>query len=233
MTYHERITEPLDFNSVDNTSISEVDGGADSSAPQQLTTGPWLLNVTSMPWLPFWILALLTSVAVAVGAWLTLNTFNAKAFDMAHVGWAFTAAILPILLIIDMATKRLPDGIVLPSIQIVGGLYLVDAVMGGLTWGDIGTAFGCGVGGYVVYFAIALATRGMGLGDVKFAALLGFALGGMLGPLAVLYAIIIIPGILGIIPAVYLLARGKADAGVPFGPLMALGAAAVMFGLVG
>lgn len=216
---------PLDSPELDDDAA--LDGPAPAKAP---VSGPWLLNVTSAPWLPWFCVSLMLSALSAVAAWMTLP---AGPFDLGHIAWSLVAALLPILFLVDTAIQRLPDGIVLPALQVVGGLYLIDAVMGGLSWGAYLTGALCALGGYMVYFTIAVITRGMGLGDVKFAALLGFTIGAIYGPLGVLYAILIVPGLLGIFPILYLIIRKRTEAAVPFGPYMAIGAALVMFGLVG
>lgn len=138
--------------------------------------------------------------------------------------YLYLAAVAVALALIDVDTHRLPNAIVLPSIVAMAALLagasagsgdwarFVDALLGGVV------LFGLYAAMFVVY------PRGMGLGDVKLAAVLGLALGWLgWGPLAVgAFAAFLFGGAFSIA----LLAAGRANrkTALPFGPWMLAGA---------
>ena len=128
------------------------------------------------------------------------------------------------LALIDLDVQRLPNAITLPLF--VSGAVLLTAA--GALAGDGAAVLRAGAGALILggaYLAMALAVRGgMGMGDVKLAAVLGLHLG-FLG-----WAELAVGGIgaflLGGLYGVVLLLTGRArrGTGVPFGPWMLLGA---------
>jgi leader peptidase (prepilin peptidase)/N-methyltransferase len=134
---------------------------------------------------------------------------------------AFFASALVVLSAIDAERRILPDKIVLPSAAVVFIAHVALEPGRTLEWTV------AALGASLFLFAALLAhPRGMGMGDVKLALLLGAGLGKtvmvglMLGMLAAL------------VPAVVLLARHGAAArkmGIPFGPFLALGALVALF----
>jgi leader peptidase (prepilin peptidase) / N-methyltransferase len=136
----------------------------------------------------------------------------------------FVMSVSVALTLIDVDTQRLPDAIVLPS-------YIVVIVCGaalaflGDDWGAfLRAAVGMiGLGG--AYLALAIAVpRGMGLGDVKLAGVLGFVLAYLgWGPLAVgAFGAFVLGGTFSIVLMV--LRRVDRKSGIPFGPWMLGGA---------
>jgi leader peptidase (prepilin peptidase)/N-methyltransferase len=129
---------------------------------------------------------------------------------------AFTCAVLVILSVIDVESRRLPNNIVLPSAALVLAARLLTAPEHWATW------IGAGLGAFACFLLLALVyPAGMGMGDVKLALLLGFALGSavvpglMIGTLAAALA------------GVVLLVREGQNARrrtIPFGPFLAFGA---------
>lgn len=119
----------------------------------------------------------------------------------------------------DLEHRIIPNRIVLPAAAIV--LAAQTALHASPQW-----ALGAlGASGFL--FAAALAyPRGMGMGDVKLALLLG----AMLGKLV---TVAMFAGtISALVPAVYLLARHGSEArkqGIPFGPFLALGGVVALF----
>ena len=90
---------------------------------------------------------------------------------------AFTCAVLVVLSVIDVESRRLPNNIVLPSAALVLAARLVTAPEHWATW------IGAGVGAFACFFLLALVyPAAMGMGDVKLALLLGFALGSAVLP---------------------------------------------------
>lgn len=140
------------------------------------------------------------------------------------LAFLYLAAITVALAIIDVETRRLPNVIVLPS-------YLVGVVLLGaaaLLSGDIGglirMAAGAGIL-FAFYFLLAfISPRGMGMGDVKLAGVLGLFLGSLgWGQLAVgAGAAFVLGGLFSII--LLITKRAGRKSGIPFGPWMLLGA---------
>jgi len=133
---------------------------------------------------------------------------------------AITSAVLVVLSVIDFESHRLPNRIVLPSAALILIARLASAPDHWQAW------LGAGVGAFVFFIVFALIyPAGLGMGDVKLALLLGFALGG-----AVLPALVI-GTLAGGAAAIVLLARNGAEArrrAIPFGPFLAFGAIAIL-----
>jgi leader peptidase (prepilin peptidase)/N-methyltransferase len=132
---------------------------------------------------------------------------------------SFFCAVLVVLSAIDVEHRILPDRIVLPSAAVV--LVAQTALHPSVEW--VLGAFGAS---FFLFVAVLAYPRGMGMGDVKLALLLGAMLGRtvpvglMLGMLAAL------------VPAAVLLARHGSAArkmGIPFGPFLALGSVVTLF----
>jgi len=138
--------------------------------------------------------------------------------------YLYLAAIAVVLSLIDIDTHRLPNRIVLPSFAIA--LVLL-AIPTGAT-GDWWMLARAGSGGAVLfafYFSLTLVyPKGMGLGDVKLAGVLGLFLGWLGWSELVVGAFA--PFLLGGIYAIGLLIARRAGRGsaIPFGPWMLGGA---------
>jgi leader peptidase (prepilin peptidase)/N-methyltransferase len=149
-------------------------------------------------------------------------------------GWAlpaylYLAAVAIALALIDLAVRRLPDAIVLPS-YVVGVVLLIPATMEQADWRAGVRGILAAAALWAIYFAIALAyPGGMGFGDVKLAGLLGLFLG-WLGWSSVLigtFAGFALGAVIGMV----LLAtrRGDRKTAIPFGPCMLAGAMLAVF----
>jgi leader peptidase (prepilin peptidase) / N-methyltransferase len=136
----------------------------------------------------------------------------------------FVMAISVALALIDLDTQRLPDAIVLPSYAVVivcgAGMSLLSGDWGAFVRGLTGMA---ALGIFYLVLAIAV-PRGMGLGDVKLAGVLGFVLAYLgWGPLAVgAFGAFLLGGTFSIVLMV--LRRVGRKSGIPFGPWMLAGA---------
>lgn len=148
----------------------------------------------------------------------------ATASGLRLVALLYLAAISIALALIDLDAHRLPDAIVLPSYAVgavlLGGAALLDGDLVGLARlaAGAGIAFG-------LYLVLALISpKGMGLGDVKLAGVLGLWLAAFgWGQLAVgIGAAFLLGGVTGIV----LLATRRVGrkTGIPFGPWMLAGA---------
>jgi leader peptidase (prepilin peptidase) / N-methyltransferase len=127
------------------------------------------------------------------------------------------------LAVIDIDTKRLPNALTLPSYVVGAVLLLLPAALDS-QWGDYLRA-GLGAAAlFAFYFLLALIyPRGMGLGDVKLAGVLGLYLG-WLG-----WGVLVIGGFLGFLLGAVLggvlmvVGRARRKTKIPFGPFMLLG----------
>ena len=129
--------------------------------------------------------------------------------------------------VIDVRHRKIPNRLVYPALAAAAAFIgVADLAGGGLDalTGALGfLAYGAGL------LVIALlAPRGMGMGDVKLAALIGLVLGSLsLEDVAVAAGAAVLLGGVGAIVA---LARGAGrKAGIPFGPFLAAGAAVATF----
>jgi prepilin signal peptidase PulO-like enzyme (type II secretory pathway) len=125
----------------------------------------------------------------------------------------FLAAALPISWI-DLRTRRIPD---LLSLGGLGVLLLIDLIINpiGIPAALAGAAFA-----FFVFWLVRWLTRGLGLGDVKYAALLGYFAGIRLLPVAFLAAAG--TGLAFVAVARLFLGMPK-DARVAFGPFLSAG----------
>ena len=158
------------------------------------------------------------------------------------IGWSAGASpLLPALLAVtllgvllaavDLACLRLPDPLVAVLALVVGPPLAVAALVAGEP-GRLGRALVAAVLVGAGYLALALA-GGLGLGDVKLAAVLGFLLG-FAGWAAVLIGVVVVPHLVNGPVAAVLLARGRVrrQGALPFGPALLVGAlAGLIYGL--
>lgn len=134
----------------------------------------------------------------------------------AGIGIALTA--------IDLDTHRLPDRIVLPSYAVLAALLGTAAVLTGAGEAAARAAAGAGIL-FAFYLALALISpRGMGMGDVKLAGVIGLMLGW--AGWAALAVGALAAFLLGGLAAVVLIVarRARRTTGIPFGPWMLGGA---------
>ncbi len=158
-------------------------------------------------------------VELATGLTLALLYYG---YGWEHEFWIFSiyGCILIAIFVIDLNTQLILNKIVYPAcvfalatVWLREDLNYIDSVEG--------NAFIGGAFGFALLFAIVVASRGgMGMGDVKMAALMGFALG---------FPHIVVGLFVGImaggIVAIALLAmkrKGRKQA-IPFGPFLAIG----------
>jgi leader peptidase (prepilin peptidase) / N-methyltransferase len=155
------------------------------------------------------------SVVLAAGCFVRFG-FNPHAF----VG-AILAVALVFLTAIDLDRRLLPDAIVLPTLAIVLILQIAFYPDHALEW--VLAALAAALFFFVPFL---VSPAGMGMGDVKLAALLGAALG---KSVAVAIAVgLLAGGAFGLL----VIARegvGARKKAIPFGPFLALGGLVVLF----
>src|SRR5438132_1403933 len=136
-------------------------------------------------------------------------------------------AVLLALAVIDARHRVLPNRILYPSV-VAFALVIVAGDLAGRGV-DLKTAWiGFAAFGGGLLLVALLAPRGMGMGDVKLAFLIGLVLGSLALPLvAVAAGVAILAGGLGAIAALAA-GRGRKSA-IPFGPYLALGGTVAAF----
>jgi leader peptidase (prepilin peptidase)/N-methyltransferase len=165
------------------------------------------------------------SLAHAVGAAPTIGAV------LRLVAFAYLAAVSIALAIIDIDAHRLPNALVLPSYAVGGILLGAAALLNGDLIALARLAAGAGAL-FALYLVLALISpRGMGLGDVKLAGVLGLYLGFLgWGELFVGAAAgFVLGGLFAV--ALIALRRAGRGSGIPFGPWMLAGAwVGIVFG---
>ncbi len=133
-----------------------------------------------------------------------------------------------LLTVIDLQHRLLPNRVVLPTLVSGAALLLVAAAIEG-SWTDLLRAVLGAAVLFVVFLVLALVSpSGLGMGDVKLAAVLGLFLG-WLG-----WGVVLVGAVAGFVVqallALVLLALGRVrrDSDLPFGPAMLVGAALTM-----
>ena len=161
-------------------------------------------------------MAAVSGVAWAGLAWqegITLRLAALLAFAAAGVA----------LSVVDLREKRIPNAILLAAAPVVLALSVADAGVTG-RWDAVLWALLGAVGLFAIYLGLALlAPSGIGMGDVKLAALIGFVLGGAgWGTWLLGFSAGVLIG--GLAAAITLLARRRGPSGtLPYGPAMVLG----------
>lgn len=160
-----------------------------------------------------------TGIFFGIVAW----KFHASALSLL-VAFLYLAAVSIVLALIDLDTHTLPNRIVMPS-------YVVGIVLLGVT-GLVGGNHGAmlrGLSGMIAlglfYFGMALIyPGGMGMGDVKFAGVLGLFLGylGWDVLLVGAFSAFVLGGVFAL--ALMLFRKASRGNGIPFGPWMLAGA---------
>lgn len=160
------------------------------------------------------LLPVVLGTAALAGACGLVFGFTLEALVSVLLCWA-----LVVVTRTDLEHRLIPDAIVLPATVVVLALRTVDDP--GFEW--VASSLGAGL----LLFVIGLVhPKGLGLGDVKLAALLGAGLG-----------VSVIPALFvgffaAFVPAAVLLFRHGQDArtqAIPLGPFLALGAVVGLF----
>jgi leader peptidase (prepilin peptidase) / N-methyltransferase len=170
------------------------------------------------------LVELLTGV-VFVAVTLRLGQLNLLSALPAYL---YFAAIGIALALIDFDCRRLPNAIVLPSYPVVA-ILLTLAATWQKDWAALSRAAVGAAGLFALFIALAFAyPRGMGLGDVKLAGILGGLLAYCSWPALVLGAFggFLLGSVAGL--AIIVSRRGNRKTALPFGPFMIGGAQAAI-----
>lgn len=136
-------------------------------------------------------------------------------------------ALLAGISVIDLRHYRIPNRLVYPAV-LLAGAYVVVGDLAGAPLSATGAGIGLLVYGVGLLIVALIAPKGMGMGDVKLAGLIGLVLGAVDLPLvAVAAGAGIMLGGVGAIVALALGAGRKTR--IPYGPFMAGGAAIAVF----
>jgi leader peptidase (prepilin peptidase)/N-methyltransferase len=142
------------------------------------------------------------------------------------VAVAFLLVLMPAIAAIDIEHRIIPNRLMYPAL-IAFPAYLAIARLFGAPVDLVRMAAGFAAYGGAL-FVVAIVSRGMGMGDVKLAALIGLVLGSIgLGYVGVAAGAAIVLGGIGAIVAL-LLGQGR-KAAIPFGPYLAAGAVVSAF----
>ncbi|HTU85492.1 MAG TPA: prepilin peptidase [Solirubrobacteraceae bacterium] len=137
------------------------------------------------------------------------------------LGLVLVVVLVPVALI-DLEHRIIPNRITLPAAiaaVVIGALLDLRGVPEQLI-------AGAGAGGFLLFFALAY-PRGMGMGDVKLAAVLGLFLGWSVA-VAILASVLAGTVVGSLVMARLGVERGRKTA-VPFGPFLALGGVIALF----
>ena len=233
----------LAWGSFANVLIARVPGGEDwvrepSHCPRCGHAIAWHDNVPVLSWL--WLgrrcrhcrtrISGRYPVVEILVAGLFVVVYGVFGLTFLALAMAYLALISVVLAAIDLDVYRLPDAIVLPAYPAIAVMLTADAALAGEWWPLVrGTIGAFALAGF--YFVmLVINPKGMGLGDVKTAGVLGLALaylgwaqlgvgaffGPMIGGLFVIVALI----------------RGRVTrkSRVPYGPALIAGAWVGVFG---
>jgi leader peptidase (prepilin peptidase)/N-methyltransferase len=179
---------------------------------------PLYVDVAARPALAWWVA--LSSAAVAALVSLALGP------DPWLVALVPLAPVCVALAVVDWHTRLLPSRIVLPA---TGYVLLVGLVLWPVT-GDsddlVRAAIGLVVARSFYWLLWRIHSAGMGFGDVRLAALAGFALGYVGWPefIVGMYAGFLVFGLPGLLLALVRWDRSLLKTAFPFGPFMLVGA---------
>jgi leader peptidase (prepilin peptidase)/N-methyltransferase len=137
------------------------------------------------------------------------------------------AAMLVAISVIDIRTKKIPNRIVYPAL-LLSAAYLVVARVAGADVDLVRSAAGFFVLGGGFFLVAFVVPKGMGMGDVKLAALIGLVLGSQgLALVGVAAGAGILLGGVGAVAA--LVGGASRKQAIPFGPFLAGGALVAVF----
>jgi len=139
---------------------------------------------------------------------------------------AFYCCLFIVLMVIDLERGLILNRIVYPAMV---AALLISVFLPGLAIvpGIKYSAIGGGIGFGLALLVVILSRGGMGLGDVKMAALMGFAIGFPL----IFFTLILAAIIGGVVAAVLLLAKKKKrKEGIPFAPILSLATITTLLG---
>lgn len=171
---------------------------------------PWKQEIISPASYP--IVQLITGI-------LFMLLYSKFEFSMNFIIYAFILSLLVIIAFIDLDTKIIPD--ILVVLILIGAIiYEISMILVYNSFGNLlDNIFGLAIGGLLFLIIFVLSKGGIGGGDIKLMAALGFILG---VPKIILN--IFLSFLLGAIASIILLSLGirKKKDYIPFGPFIVL-----------
>lgn len=181
---------------------------------------PWIPIILSPP-----LLAATSGVAIAAS--VAIGVLNGSRGPVTATILAVLAAVLVFLAVIDARTLRLPNPIVF-SLYGFLGVGIVAALFSGEVAPDAAlVALASMAGAFAFWWLTAFAMGGVGFGDIKLAGAMGLGIG-LIGPWSAAFGTVLIPTIIGGAVSLVLVAIGKRNMGIPFGPFLAAGGILIM-----
>lgn len=144
--------------------------------------------------------------------------------DVVLAAYALLALSLVAISAVDLERFIIPNRLVYPTLFVVGPLFVLASAVDD-RWGSLARGAIAAAAALVGFFAVHVAVpRGMGLGDVRLAGLIGLASGWLgLGHAFVAFFAAFLLGALVGIGVMAVTGRGRKTR-IPFGPFMAAGA---------
>jgi leader peptidase (prepilin peptidase)/N-methyltransferase len=189
---------------------------------------PWAAGIRARDLIAPGAAAVRRPVLAAATAALLAATVLGVGLSWALPAFLLLAVAAVLLTVIDLRHRLLPNRVVIPTLVTGALLLLVAAAIEG-SWTDLLRA----VLGAAVLFAVFLvlaviSPSGLGMGDVKLAAVLGLYLGWLGWGVVLLGAVagFLVQAVLALV--LLALGRVRRDSDLPFGPAMLVGAAVTM-----
>lgn len=180
----------------------------------------WMRRVARVdsPWLRYYLHVGLAAGAGAGASLLADNWAELIGYTLLGIGCA-------LLFVVDLAAMRLPNVMVGPLYLLLLAALGVATILTG-DWLRLLVAVGCATATVALYLVMAMLKPGqLGMGDVKFAGVLGMFLG-WLGWGEILLGLAAGFILSGLVAAAYLFwFRGVLQSKFPLGPFMVIGAA--------
>lgn len=143
------------------------------------------------------------------------------------IALAALVGLMPAIAVIDLKHRIIPNRIMYPAL-VAFPVYLAVARLAGAPVDLVDMILGFGLYGGALLVIALISPRGMGMGDVKLAALIGLVLGAVdLRAVGVAAGMGILAG--GVAAIVALLAGAGRKSALPFGPFLAFGAVVAVF----
>ena len=185
---------------------------------------PWTAGIRARELFASGAAAVRSPVLEAATAALLAATVLSLGLSSALPAFLLLAIAAVLLTVIDLRHRLLPDRIVLPTLVLGTALLAIAALADG-AWTALLRAVLGAAALFAVYLVLAvISPSGLGMGDVKLAAVLGLFLG-WLGWGAVLVGAVagfVVQAVLALV--LLALGRVRRDSDLPFGPAMLVGA---------
>ncbi|MDQ1583440.1 MAG: leader peptidase (prepilin peptidase) / N-methyltransferase [Microbacteriaceae bacterium] len=173
-----------------------------------------------------WRFRITVGVATAILFTLVVVEFGLSAVVPAFLVLAAASVVLSV---VDLVEKRLPNAVIAPTIVLVAILLLIASAVTGTWPAALGALLGAAAL-FAVYFVLALISpNGIGMGDVKLAAVIGLGLGylGWGTWLIGLFTGVLVGAVASLVALA--LRRTTMRGSLPFGPSMLLGSFVAVF----